>query len=171
MICTEFDKYMEELCHRKLMMSWKITLNDGTVVYGDYDKNNLQNPWDRLKHHCQVNNLYLTKIELYMFGAPHEVFFENEDGLDGVFIVRGAAKDQAMDGSFARSFQTLTVGLLRDDCSEIDVRKFCWPSNEFEKSHSVRGLSKENLNKMIFKNGSKKEQHPEVQKYLNGAAV
>ena len=85
--------------------------------------------------------------------------------------MRGAAKDQAMDGSFSRSFQTLTVGLLNDDCSEISVRKFCWPMNEFEQSHSVRGLSTENLNKMIFKNGSKKEQHPEVQKYLNGAAV
>jgi hypothetical protein len=171
MICTKFDSYMENFCHRKLMISWKISLNDGTIVYGDYDKSEQKNPWNRLKHHCKKNDLFITKVELYMFGAPHEVFFENESGLDGIFIVRGVAKDQAIDGSFSRSFQTLTVGLLNDDCSEINVRKFCWPMNEFEKSHSVRGLSEENLKKMIFKNGSKKEQHPEVQKYLDGAVV
>ena len=171
MICTKFDSYMEDLCHRKLMMSWKILLNDGTTVYGDYDKSAYQNPWDRLRCYCEENNAFITKIELYMFGAPHEVFFEDENGLDGFFIVRGAAKNQTLDGSFSQSFQTLTVGLLNDECSEIIVKKFCWPLNEFEQSHTTRGMSQENLNKMIFKNGSKKQQHPEVQKYLNGAAV
>mgnify|MGYP001287394028 FL=1 len=171
MICTKFDNYMQDFCHRRLMMSWMISLNDGTTVYGDYDKAGYENPWNRLKRHCKKNDLFITKIELYMFGAPHEVFFEDENGLDGVFVVRGAAKNQNFDGSFSQSFQTLTVGVLNENCSEIVVRKFCWPYNEFEQSHSTRGLSEENLNKMIFKNGSKKEQHPEVQKYLYGAAV
>ena len=162
---------MEDLCHRKMTISWQITLSDDTIVYGDYDKPDCENPWNRLSSHCKENDLCLTKIELYMFGAPHEVFFEDKNGLDGVFIVRGAARDQAIDGSFSQSFQTLTVGLLKDDCSEIDVRKFTWPFNEFEQASCVRGLSTENLRKMIFKNGSKKEQHPEVQKYLDGAAV
>ena len=171
MICTKFDGYMKNLCHVDLVMSWVITLDDGTTVYGDYDRPGSQNPWSRLKKYCKENNAAITKIELYMFGAPHEIFFEDENGLDGVFIVRGAAKDQSMDGSFSRSFQTLTVGLLNEDCSEINVRKFCWPMNEFEQASSVRGLSFENLNKMIFKNESKKEQHPEVQKHLNGATV
>lgn len=162
---------MENVCHTQLMISWKITLTDDTIVYGDYERPGFENPWSRLRDHCKENDTALAKVELYMFGAPHEVFFEDENGLDGIFIVRGVAKDQAMDGSFSRSFQTLTVGLLNGKCSEITVRKFCWPINEFEQASSVRGLSTENLIKMIFKNGSKKEQHPEVQKYLDGAVV
>ena len=171
MICAKFDGYMKNFCHVDLNISWQITLTDGTIVYGDYERPELENPWNRLKEHCAENNLAITKIELYMFGATHHVFFEDKNGLDGVFLVRGAAKDQAIDGSFSRSFQTLTVGLLKEDCSEIDVRKFCWPMNEFEQGSSVRGLSYENLNKMIFKNESKKQQHPKVQEYLHGAAV
>tara|TARA_R110000824_G_scaffold348008_1_gene534733 strand:+ start:3576 stop:4091 length:516 start_codon:yes stop_codon:yes gene_type:complete len=171
MICTEFDGYMKDFCHVQLNISWKITLTDGTIVYGDYERPGLENPWNRLRGHCAENDLAITTIELYMFGATHHVFFEDENGLDGVFIVRGAAKDQAMDGSFSRSFQTLTVGLLKEDCSEINVRKFCWPINEFEQGSSVRGLSYENLNKMIFKNESKKQQHPEVQEHLYGTTV
>ena len=80
MICTKFDKYMEDICHRKLMMSWMISLSDGKTVYGDYDRDGYENPWKRLRDYCEKNNVFLTKIELYMFGAPHEVFFENQNG-------------------------------------------------------------------------------------------
>ena len=171
MLCTEFDAYMYNLCHKDLMMSWQITLTDGTMVYGDYDRKGLDNPWTRLAEHCKERDVLPAKIELYMFGAQHKVFFEDENGLDGVSIVRGAAKDQAIDGSFSRSYQTLTVSLLKEDCTAIDVSKYVWPFNEFEQPSATRGLSKDNLTKMIFKNGSRKRNHPKVQKYLDGAAV
>jgi hypothetical protein len=106
-----------------------------------------------------------------MFGAPIEVFFENKDGLDGLLVMRGMAKDQAMDGSHSQSFQTLTVSLLRDDCSLIDVSKYTWPINDFEHGTSTRELTSENLKNMIFKNGSEKLKHPKVQELINGAAV
>lgn len=168
MICTAIDGYMEQLCYTELMISWQITLNDGTKVYGDYDRPGFDNPWNRLKRHCRDSNLYPIKVELHMFGAPHEVFFEDENGLDGIFVMRGMAKDQAMDGSHSQSFQTITVGVLRDDCSCIDVAKYTWPISQFEKRNSTRVLTTENLQAMIFKNGSKKREHPEVQKLING---
>ena len=85
--------------------------------------------------------------------------------------VRGVAQDQAVDGSYSKSYQTLTVSLLKDDCSEIDVRKFVWPHNEFEERVSTRKLTKQNLKRMIFKNGSEKRKHPQVQECLNGAGL
>ena len=171
MVCTTFDGYMKTLCHNKLVMSWQITLTDGVVVYGDYDREGLDNPWNRLVEHCKEHDVLPAKVQLYMFGADQKVFFEDENGLDGVSIVRGAAKDQAMDGSHSKSYQTLTVSLLKEDCSAIDVSKYVWPFNEFEQPFATRGLSKDNLTKMIFKNGSQKRNHPQVQKYLNGTAV
>ncbi|SVB42980.1 uncharacterized protein METZ01_LOCUS195834 [marine metagenome] len=171
MICTVFDSYMAKLCHKELMISWQTTLTDGTIVYGDYERPELDNPWDRLSKHCSTNNVVPAKIELYMFGAEHKVFFEDPDGLDGVSILRGIAKEQTMDGSHSQSFQTLTVSLLRDSCDYIDVAKYTWPHNNFEQKESVRGLSNTNLQNMIFKNGSTKLNNPKIQEYLHIATV
>tara|TARA_R110002020_G_scaffold188926_1_gene387792 strand:+ start:6182 stop:6697 length:516 start_codon:yes stop_codon:yes gene_type:complete len=171
MICKELDGYMKHLCHNELMISWQITLTDGTTVYGDYEREGFDNPWIRLRNYCEERNVAITKVQLYMFGAEQKTFFEDDNGLDGISISRGVAKDQALDGSHSKSYQTLTVCLLKDDCSEIDVAKYTWPHNEFEKASSVRGLSTDNLTKMIFKNGSKKRQHPKVQECLNGTRV
>lgn len=171
MICTQRDSYFKKLISNDLMISWMATLVDGTTVYGDYDRPGMENPWIRLKNHCEESNATIKKIELHMFGAEKITFFENEDGLDGIFVMRGMAKDQAMDGSHSRSFQTLTVGLLRDDCSLIDIAKYTWPHNDFEKYRSTRLLTEENLKYMIFKNGSEKLQHSEVQKLLYGSTV
>ena len=171
MICQTRDGYMRKLITTDLMISWKIVLTDGTVVYGDYDRPGLDNPWFRLKDHCKQNDVVPKSVELHMFGAPKKVFFENEDGLDGLLVMRGMAKDQSMDGSHSQSFQTLTVSLLRDDCSMIDVAKYTWPFNEFEKDRDVRVLTEENLKNMIFKNGSEKLKHPKVQELINGTTV
>ena len=170
MLCTVRDGYYKKLIQTDLMISWKITLTDNTIVYGDYDRPNFDNPWNRLKSYCEINNVVPKRIELHMFGTPKKVFFENESGLDGIFVMRGIAKDQAMDGSHSASFQTLTVGLLRDDCSCIDVKKYTWPNNEFEQENQTRALTQQNIGYMIFKNEGKK-QHFEVQKYLDGTTV
>jgi len=167
MICTNFDGYMTQLCHHELMISWKITLTDNTIVYGDYDRPGHDNAWERLKIHCQENDVLPKKVELYMFGAEHKVFFENEDGLDGIAVMRGMGKEQTMDGSHSQSYQTLTVLFLHDSCDYIDVGKYTWPINELEQKVSTRQLTTENLEHMIFKNGSEKFKNPKVQKYIH----
>ena len=171
MICTNFDGYMTQLWHHNLMISWKITLTDGTVVFGDYERPGHQNPWQRLRDHCEKNDILPKKVELYMFGAQHEVFFENEDGLDGIAVMRGMAKEQTMDGSHSQSYQTLTVLFLHDSCDYIDVAKYTWPINELEQKVSTRKLTTENLENMIFKNGSEKLKNAKVQEHLNGSRV
>lgn len=169
-ICTSPDPYFKNLCHNNLMISWVIELKDGTTVYGDYDRPDYENCWLRLKRYCKDNKTVPVKIQLYMFGAEPHVFFEDLDGLDGVSVCRGVAREQSMSGDF-RDFQFLTVSLLRDKCDYIDVRKFVWPQNEFEKSESVRLLTKRNIENMIFKHDSEKIKHPEVQKYLDRTAM
>jgi len=171
MICTTRDGYMRKLIHTDLMISWKIKLSNGLDVYGDYDRPGLDNPWYRLKDYCKENDTVPTRVELHMFGAPQKVFFENEDGLDGIMIMRGIAKDQSMGGGHSQSFQTLTVSHLKDDCSCIDVRKYTWPINDFEQDVQTRSLTTDNLINMIFKNDSEKFKHPDVQELINGAAV
>ena len=171
MICTEVDPYFYRLTHDELMISWVITLTDGTKVYGDYDRPDIPNPWLRLRNHCETNKVWPACVELYMFGAEKKIFFEDENGLDGIAVMRGIAKDQAMDGSHSQSFQTLTVLHLRDDCSMVDVAKYTWPYNEFEQKESERILTRDNLHNMIFKDDSEKRQHEEVKKHLDGELV
>jgi len=170
-ICTKFDPYMKKLCHSNLMISWIVTLSDSTKVFGDYDRPGFLNPWERLSLHCKKTGLFPVKVELYMFGAQHKVFFENPNGLDGLCVMRGVAKEQSMDGSHSQSFQTLTVLLLDDSCNYINVAKYTWPDNNFEKKESLRGLTFKNLQHMVFKNGSEKIKHEKVQQYLNGAGM
>lgn len=162
---------MYRLCHTQLMISWEIELTDGTKVFGDYDRPEIPNPWKRLTDHCHENDVYPAKVKLYMFGAEQKVFFENPDGLDGIAVMRGVAKDQGMEGGHARSFQTLAVLYLRDDCSMIDVAKYTWPHNEFEQRESERILTSDNLENMIFKNDSEKRQRIKVKRLLDGAVV
>ena len=170
-ICTKFDSYMKKLCHSELMISWIVTLSDSTKVFGDYERPDFLNPWERLRLHCKETGLFPTKVELYMFGAEHKVFFENPDGLDGLCIMRGVAKEQSMNGSHAQSFQTLTVMFLDDSCEYINVAKYTWPDNNFEKKESLRGLTFKNLQHMVFKNGSKKIKNKKVQKHLNWSGL
>jgi hypothetical protein len=82
--------------------------------------------------------------------------------------MRGMGKDQAMDGSHAQSYQTITVGLLNEECTRIDVGKYTWPISDFEKRHSTRELTHENVGYMLFKNDSEKRNHPNIQKLLDG---
>ena len=171
MICTKEDSYIYNLCHVELMISWEVVLTDGTSVFGDYDRPGMSNPWTRLTEHCHANDVYPAKIKLYMFGAEPKVFFEDPNGLDGIVIMRGVGKDQAMEGGHSRSFQTLTVMHLRDDCSVVDVSKYTWPHNDFEQKESERILTTENLQNMIFKNDSEKRQRIKVKRLLDGSIV
>ena len=53
----------------------------------------------------------------------------------------------------------------------IDVAKYTWPYNDFEQKESERLLTTENLQNMIFKNGSEKRQHEKVKEYLDWEPV
>lgn len=168
-VCTKFDGYMRDLCFNKINMSWSAIMQNGVTIYGDYERPGYEKCWDRFVKYCRNNNVLPTKIKLYMFGAPELVFFEDESGLDGISICRGAAKEQTMDGSVIRDFQFLSVSLLSPEADYIDVRKFVWPENNFEEFESTRLPTKNNIEYMVFRDGSEKLQ--KVQKHIYGTAL
>jgi len=168
-ICRTFDPYMKDICHRQTIMSWEIILSDGSSIWGDYERPGYMSCWDRVKLFFASNtDVKALEIKLYMFGAPTHTFFLDEDGLDGFSISRGIAKEQFMDGSF-KDYQFLVVSLLRPEADNIDVKKFVWPFNEFEKSQSIRLPTGDNVSEMVFQNES--EKFKKVQKHINGTAV
>jgi hypothetical protein len=167
----EYNGYIKKLV-KDLEMLWIVTLNNGNKVYSDYYNPFCANisPWERLKIFCNDGDLYPIKIENLMFGAPHVVMAENKNGLDGVFIKRGASKDFLMESGEGTSYKQLIVGVLNDK-DEIDITKFCWPFNALEKVKETRKLTPENAKLMFFKNGSEKRNREAVQIALNGPDV
>tara|TARA_Y100000004_G_scaffold142785_1_gene162406 strand:- start:629 stop:1153 length:525 start_codon:yes stop_codon:yes gene_type:complete len=170
-VCTSFDAYMRKMTHVDIVMTWKAHMQDGTVVWGDYERPEHDKCWKRFKSHCEKNKIVPTKISLYMFGMPEYVFFEDPNGLDGFSIMRGIGKEQRMGDGKGESFQFLSVSLLRDECDYVEVRKFVWPETNLEPNKETRLLAKKSIEQMIFKDESKKIKHPEVQKHLHGATV
>jgi hypothetical protein len=172
MICSQIDSYFKTLI-RNLEMLWIATLNDGTKAYSDYDRPGITEvPWLRLKKYCEDNNKFIIKIEAIMFGAPQVTMFEDENGLDGVFIMRGASKDITIEtGECGPSYKQLVVGLLRDNEDVIDIKKFCWPENALEPFNQNRLLTSENAKLMLFKNDSRKKARQSIQIALYGDNV
>jgi hypothetical protein len=162
-ICMESDEYIRELI-RSTKMTWKITLIDGTVVWGDVDRyavdgdepNELK-PWNRLKKYCQEKGLSITKVQVIVMGAPEEVIYEDSEGADGILVKRGFSRSQDMESGHSQAFQNLVVGVLNEEADKIDVYKYSWPHNTFEESHQKRIPTEENTGEMLFKSNSKKE--------------
>ena len=169
MLCTKQDSYVHKLLMDDIEILWKCTLSDGQMVWSDYDRpGEVSSPWERLMDFCEETGECVTKVQVLVFGAPQEILFDNPNGLDGVFVVRGVSKDINMESGNATSFQHLTAGVLNVNLDTVDVRKFSWPLCEFEAPVQTRKLTPENVNLMIFKDGSKKKQSKQVQVALNG---
>ena len=166
-ICTSPDRYFNTLVEKDMCISWTCVLSNGEKVYGDYDRPGYAKCWSRLKKYCREQKLHINKVSLYMFGQPQFVFWEDDNGLDGISICRGAARDQTTP-SECRDFQFLSVSKMSDDADYIAVRKFIWPmGNDIEPLEERRVLTTKNVQEMIFKHDSEKIKKPEVQKYLN----
>jgi len=169
-ICTSYDPFIRQLLVERLDMSWTGTLSNGLTVFGDYERSGYAPCWERVQKYCKENNCHFTKIRLHMFGMPEAIFFEDENGLDGVSVCRGAAREQSMSGDF-KDFQFLSVSLMDESCDYIKVRKFVWPLNDYEQLESNRLLTRNNIKQMVFKHGSEKPKNEKVYKYLDGAGV
>lgn len=163
-VCTSFDPFIRQQLMSSLTMSWTALMTDGTIVYGDYERPGFQKCWTRFEKYCKQSNTVPKNIRLHMLGCPKVEFFNDPNGLDGFSIVRGAAREQSMNGNF-KDYQTLTVSLLESGCEYIHVRKFVWPVNDFEELEYKRKLTKKNIEQLIFKNESEKRQ--KVQEYIN----
>ena len=168
MICTVRDEHIRKLIMEDISMTWKCTLDDGTIVWGDYERPGVQeSPWIRLQKFCEENGRCVSKAQVIVMGAPEEVVFESENGLDGFFIARGFSKDIDMVTGDGPSYQHMTFGLLNDNL-EVEVKKYIWPECEFMEFTQKRMMTQENLSWMIWRNGETKKQNEQVQVTLNG---
>ena len=131
MICTVRDDYIRKLIMEDISMTWKCTLDDGTVVWGDYERPGLTlSPWVRLKEYCEESGRNIVKIQCIVIGAPEEVVYEDENGLDGVFIARGYSKDIDMATGDGPSYQHMTFGLLNENLNQVDIKKYSSPDRD-----------------------------------------
>jgi hypothetical protein len=173
-ICTGYNKYIRDLIYESTEILWKCTLNTGTEVWSDWENDEFEepNPYKRMMAYLEANpEEYIVKAEILPMGHRPVLLFENETGLDGFFLLRGASKDVSMGGGKANNFQHITAGLLRDDCENIDVRKYSFPQCDFEPFVQERELTHENVVYMVWTNGSTKRQSEKVQECFDRANV
>lgn len=167
MICTKQDSYILE-CTRRADILWECVLDDGTTAWSDYGRpGEISNPWKRLQDYCSINDRHIVAINVKIVGYPMQTVFEDEDGLDGVFIVRGYSKDMNANSGEGVAFKHMTFGILKDDLEHVFVKKFSFPECKFEKEAADRLVTLENASYMVWKNGESKKDLPEIQEFLN----
>lgn len=149
MICKAYNAHIRKLIDQQNIL-WKCILSDGTEVWSDFNSPEYEkDPWTRLKIYCANNNLNINKVIVLAIGAREETVFEDENGLDGIFIVRGMSRDLMVDSSIEYKF--VSFGLLNKDTDTILVKKYFWPECAFEKNIEERLLTLDNEKLMFFK--------------------
>jgi hypothetical protein len=140
MICTKINDYIIGLLNQQSIL-WKCVLDSGVEVWSDFDLPDKKDPWTRLKHYCQNNNAKIIEVRVVVPGNPENVVYADENGLDGIYMVRGIAKD--LQDPENTSFSFMTFGKLGDD-GKIYVKRFYWPACEFGQYEEVREMTPEN---------------------------
>jgi len=79
MICTTADELIASRLEGQTL--WIATLDDGTTVYQDDDRDGISPPsaWLRLREHCRVNSRHIVRLFL-RFRSHVEHLPENADG-------------------------------------------------------------------------------------------
>jgi hypothetical protein len=125
MICKAYNAHIRKLIDQQNIL-WKCFLSDGTEVWSDFNSSEHEkDPWTRLKIYCINNNLNINKVIVLAIGAREETVFEDQNGLDGIFIVRGMSRDLMVDSSIEYKF--VSFGLLNKDTNKILVKKAATP--------------------------------------------
>jgi hypothetical protein len=148
MICTGYNPHIFKLLQNQEII-WKCKLNDGTVVWSDFDNPEYldRDPWTRLKIYCDNNNKFIVEVKVTCPGMPEIVVYNEPNGLDNIFITRGMSRDINDDDSIP--FRFMCFGRLAED-NKIYVQKFYWPEFELAEYNEVRDLTVEN-DKLLYK--------------------
>ncbi len=117
-ICTIEDEYIKNRLEGAAR--WVCTLSDGTVVYEDDNRPDVEpwNSWARLRAHCLANQLHIT--DMYLQFRSHTERLPNN--ADGYYFVRSAL------GQFASNAPTqhfMVVGTIKGN--KIFVEKYKIP--------------------------------------------
>lgn len=146
MICRGYNAHITELLMNQQVL-WKLILDDNTEIWSDFDLPDHKDPWTRAKQYCSNNKKDIVKVIIIPPGQPEIQVFQDDKGLDNIFLMRGTAKDINDTGESIYSF--VTFGKLEED-GLIHVRRFYWPECAFGTSEEIRELTPEN-EKLLFK--------------------
>ena len=146
MICTGYNEHIISLLNNQQIL-WKLVLNDGTEIWSDFDIPESKDPWDRAKIYCNNNNKEILKVYVIVPGDIPILIYEDDNGLNEFFIIRGIIKD--INNNDPMVYRYMSFGKLEDD-NLIHVRKFYWPHYEFSQSEEIRTITDENK-KLLYK--------------------
>jgi len=158
MICSGYNSHIMELLGRQELL-WKCVLSDGTNALSDFDLPDAKDPWTRLKIYCNNNNLDIVEVRVISPGMPETLIYQDPNGLDNIFMIRGMCKDITDDGG--QVFKFMCFGKLEDD-GKIHVKKFYWPQFELGESEEIRGMTEDN-DKLLYKKRKKCKENCECQ--------
>lgn len=153
MICTGYNTHIISLLGRQEIL-WECTLSDGTQAISDFDNGDGKDPWTKLKIHCNNNNIDIIEVKIICPGMPKTTIFEDKNGLDNIFIIRGMCKDVSEDSGMI--FKFMSFGIVKED-NKIHVQKFYWPQFSLGESEEIREITEENKKLLYIKRKKCKE--------------
>lgn len=153
MICTGYNKRITELLAEQQVL-WKLKLESGLEIWSDFDVSGLPDPWARAKQHCYQNNENIISISVIAPGQPEMEVFQDENGLNNIFVVRGIAKSIVDDSETVYSF--VSFGKLEPD-NKLHIKRFVWPECSFLESEEVRELTEENRDLLYVKKENREQ--------------
>ncbi len=156
-LTAKIDFYIKNLIKNRQLV-WAITLNNGQIIYSDFERPGLEHPWNRLSKHLEDSGLYATEVKVLGLGAPVFTLGQNPSGLDGFFVLRGLVKDVSLEaGEDPLQFQKMTFGVWNEESQCVKVKTFYWPEQDMWPLDEDRQLTTENYGQMIFKTKELKE--------------
>jgi hypothetical protein len=143
-VCTEWDTYINDFRLNNTM--WFAELSNGEKVLQDDDRPGEDPPsaWVRLVNYCNDNGLHVKKMYFSNGdGLTHP--FEDEDGLEGAFFMKGVSGDMfAAETSYSYIFGNVYGDQLR-------IKKYTVPDCQFITDSEVRQLTEDNVKFIIFR--------------------
>jgi hypothetical protein len=146
MLCTSFNKDILLLLDKQEIL-WKCILDNGTEVWSDFDASDKKDPWTRLKEFCFNNNIKVIEVRVLCPGMPEQTIFQDDNGLDKFFIIRGLCKELTDNTDVIYKF--MSFGIVKSD-NKIHVKKFYWPQFALGEDEEIREITPEH-EKLLFK--------------------
>jgi hypothetical protein len=140
MVCTGYNSYITSLIMKQQLL-WKLTLDDGSEVWSDFDLPGVPDPWTRAKQYLKAVERKVVRVSAIAPGQPEMPVLENPDGLTGFFIMRGSAK--SINDTEETVYCFLSFAKLEED-GLLHVKKFFWPECSLLESEEIRELTPEN---------------------------
>ena len=148
MLCRAYNSQIRSLVVDHKLVIWKCILSNGDEIWSDYYAEE-KDPWIRLKEYCYNNGIKIIEVRVLAYGIKERTVFQDENGLDGIFIIRGVSKDLS-GSSDGITYNYLAFGKLNKETNVVETMKFHWPECAFDDFYEERVLTEDNQKIMFF---------------------